>query len=267
MTEEIIDYYDLALFNQASNYNLLDKKDRLRSVSDLEKLFFRIVTELSPSLFVEAGAKDASASRRARRHLSDARIVAFEANPHTYKRFSDPEKNNTQRIEYTHMALCDYTGDVTFNVRKIEGRASADGSGSLLKSQSADEDNIAVTVNCTRLDSFFDGHEADGLTIWMDVEGANKPVLTGADKLFPKIKALFIEVQDRPLWEGQWLTRDVSTYLHSKGLVPIARDFQSRYLYNILYVQKDIIWQPRVRHFLSEHLSYGRPDRVNVSNG
>jgi len=47
-----------------------------------------------------------------------------------------------------------------------------------------------------------------------------------------------VEVEDRALWHGgQWMRTDVVSHLYDRGLVPVARDFQSRYQYNIVFVR------------------------------
>ena len=79
--------FELSLLSSASYYDLSDRESRLRSVRDLEGLFLRMCRAARPTLFIEAGAKDAATSRRARRYLPNARIIAYEANPHTYGRF------------------------------------------------------------------------------------------------------------------------------------------------------------------------------------
>ena len=60
--------------------------------------------ELAPDLFIEAGAKDACASRRFREGLPDARVVAFEANPFTFKRFKKKIDYPAEGVEYVHRA-------------------------------------------------------------------------------------------------------------------------------------------------------------------
>ncbi|MBN7755549.1 FkbM family methyltransferase [Nitratireductor aquimarinus] len=260
MTEEILEILDLSMFATASSYDLTKKPERLRSVNQLERLFFRIITELDADLFIEAGAKDANSSRRARRHLPDAKIVAFEANPYTYRRFRNDGANQRENIDYVHNALTSKNGKITFNVRVVEGRPSADGSGSLLAS---DQESKPVTVDAVRMDTYFEPVQAKRIALWVDVEGANKDVFEGADGIMDAVQVAFVEVQDRPLWEGQWLTRDVSRHLYSRGFVPFARDYQSRYLYNVIYIKRELIWTPRIRHFLSEH--YASQTRKSIT--
>lgn len=250
---EILAAYDRALFCAAANYDVDSPTDRRRSTRDLERLFFQLVRILQPELFIEAGAKDATASRRARRFLEQARIVAFEANPHTFARFSSTVDYAADRVEYTHLGLSDSVGSVTFNVQRDEaGAPRANGRGSLMNQQDCPDGTEAVTVPCTTLDEFFRDENYARSAMWVDVEGATELVLGGGPLALSKAAAVFIEVEDRSVWEGQWLRPDVSAHLFDAGLVPIARDFQSRYLYNILYVRTDLLNVDRLRWALTK---------------
>lgn len=246
---------DLALFQSAGGYDLRSKADRKRSTDDLERLFFRIVRELSPDLFIEAGAKNGSTSRRARRYLPEALITAFEANPMNFARYSPNFESHPDRISYLHQALSDADGEVTFNVRIVDGRPAADGQGSLLTSENSSSPHKVVTVPAVRLDSHFSADSFDRCAVWMDVEGASKQVLEGGSGILDKIDALFIEVEDRVMWDGQWLGKDVMAFLLQYDLVPFARDYQSRYQYNVLFLKRPYLDNARVRLFFAEYLS------------
>jgi len=261
MPFNMIDVLDLSLLQSARSYDLSVKAERLRSVSELEYLFFRIVRELDPDLFVEAGAKDGSTSRRARKYLPLATITAFEANPFTYRRFESAFSAGSGKISYLHRALSDADGEVTFNVRVVNGKPAADGQGSILTSQDTSVGHQAVTVNASRLDTFFPADTFNRCAIWMDVEGASRQVLKGATSILPQVDALFIEVQDRPGWENQWLSSDVMQFLADFDLMPICRDFQARYLYNILFLRSVNLRNDRVRLFIAEHLSNAEKTR------
>lgn len=231
----------------------LVKRSRAKTVRRLEELFFDICTVASPDLFVEAGAKDASTSRRARSHLPNARIVAFEANPYTYRRFEAHPDNGPKRVEYLNRALNDQDGLVTFNVRVIGGKPSGDGQSSLLARNSPSTGMKPVTVDASRLDSRFPSDSFSKAVMWVDVEGANKKVLTGAEGILPKVVAIFIEVEDRAFWDGQWLTSDVADYLNTFGLVEVGRDFQSKHQHNVLYVSGDLARSETVMSLISAH--------------
>jgi FkbM family methyltransferase len=252
---EFMSLQDLFLLGMASNYNLELKSERARSVKDLENLFFRIVVDLAPDLFIEAGAKDASISYKIRNYLPNASIIAFEANPYNFKKYYDQKRNESLRIQYIHSALSEKNGSVSFNVREVNGIPSADGQGSIMKSDAVSK---PVIVKSTRLDNFVLYDSFAQCAIWMDVEGANESVLKGSSGILSKVQALFIEVEDRQFWSGQWLSRDVVDFLHKFNLIPVARDFQSRYQYNILFISKKLMQRDRIRFFLTEHASRSR---------
>lgn len=246
---------DLAMFNNAAFYNLSEKAERLRSVADLERFFFRVAGVVQPELFIEAGARNAVSSIRARRHIADARIVAFEANPLNFNRHAGNPKFKTSKVEYLHQALSDSDGEITFNIQIVKGQESADGQGSILRRNESAEGSKPAKVAATRLDTFFEPKSFSSACIWMDVEGATKEVLLGAEKILPAVKALYVEVEDKQVWDSQWLSGDVSAYLFEHGLVPVARDYQSRYQYNILFLSAESLNDARIRFVLSEHIS------------
>jgi FkbM family methyltransferase len=251
---------DLTMFAAASSYNLSEPTEKRRSVDDLARFFYEVSRALGPDLFIEAGAKDASSSRRARRRMDPKRIVAFEANPYTHKTYARKfSKNNIDRnIEYLHLALSDQPGQVTFNVNKsAEGKPVVDGRGSLLKHEYKPNGFIEVTVEATSLDTFFADHDYSSCAMWIDVEGALEGVLTGGASTLDKASIVIVEIEDRSMWgSGQWMREDVVSYLYDHGLVPVARDFQSRYQYNIVFIRQTVLDSAeRVRWLLARHLS------------
>lgn len=249
-----IQIVDLSLFASAAFYVLDDKAERNRSVADLENFFFRLLGVLKPELFIEAGARDGASSVRARRNTENSRIVAFEANPLNYELHKNDKRLADANVEYVHKALGDKSGEITFNVQIVGGKDRANGQGSMLHREAA-EGEKPVTVDSVRLDEFFQTDSFKGCCIWMDVEGATQQVLEGALNILSKVDVLYVEVEDRPYWHGQWLSSDVMSYLYDFDLVPVARDFQSRYQYNILFISRETLKRDRVRFVLAEHIS------------
>ena len=112
-----------------------------------------------------------------------------------------------------------------------------------------------VSVEATTIDTFFGDHPFESCAMWVDVEGASEMVLSGASQVLLKTDVVIIEVEDREYWEGQWLRPDVMEYFYQHGLMPMSRDFQSRYLYNIVFVRQSKMSVDRVRWALTHHLS------------
>ena len=249
---------DLAMTATAGKYDLDDPAEMARSCGDLTRLFFRLAAIFEVDLFVEAGAKDAATSRHACDVLSPKRVVAFEANPYTYQRFKRINRD-AGNVEYFHRALTDSPVDhVTFHVlRNDQGKPRADGQSSLLKRDSDLEKGfIEAKVAATTLDTFFADESAERSALWVDVEGASSQVLAGGRQMLDRAAIVMIEVENRRYWgDAQWLSPEVMSYLYDRGLVPVARDFQSRFQYNIVFVRAGLLAVDRIRWELTRFAS------------
>lgn len=218
---------------------------RMLSVVELDTFFHVLVERARPAVFVEAGAYEAATSVRVAEAVPGCRVVAFEANPYVYQRFTRSTDFAARGVEYRHQALADRQGDVSFFVVSDSSSWCDDrveGYNSLLKRSGGDwlgeVGYEEVTVSATTLDSEFSS--ADGpFAMWMDVEGAARTVLAGAAGFLRRCEVLKIEVEDRPFWQQQWLADDVVAELARHGLLPIARDAESQQQYNMLFARQD----------------------------
>lgn len=227
-------------------HDLPTKGMRGRSVASLVDLFFGIAELSGVQRFVEAGAKDAWASVRAAEQLGLPEVVAFEANPYTFERFR--HEVEASGVRYEHLALSEESGDIEFLVRLSEhGKPIPDGQGSLLVRPDHEPGYETVTVRSVRLDDEFPDPGTRRTAMWVDVEGATSTVLRGARALLAATDLVMIEVEERAAWDGQeWLHRDVVKFLARHGLVPIARDRQSRRQCNIVFVRSSLADDPGV---------------------
>ena len=262
---------DFALLSHASNYDLSDPRERLRSHVDLTLLFYSLGDVLKPDAFVEAGAFNAQASRDMKARLPKCRTVAFEANPYNYELWTQRIDYAKEGIEYVHKALSSEPGTVTFNVQKSrDGHElkKTTGRSSLLQRTDPAFEYDEIRVAATSLDDFFDPLPERPMA-WVDVEGASKPVLSGGRKLFGATAAVFIEVEEKPFWEDQWLARDVVRFMGECGLVPVARDFESRSRtqYNVVFLRDELRQDPAVRSaFATYHSACAFPRVERISS-
>jgi FkbM family methyltransferase len=239
------------LLEGVTRYEVVDAETRSRSVHALVELFFEIVESMGVRRFVEAGAKEGSASLRAARLAGVERVVAFEPNPYTFRRFASSFEGSG--VAYERMALVD--GDqreVTFYVKRTtEGRPRADGQGSLLVPKDHQPGCEQVTVDAVSLDGYIGAPDGVSTALWVDVEGASAAVLRGATALLHDTSVLIVEVEARPAWFGQeWLASDVIAFLRRRGLEPVARDRQSRFQFNVVFVRSDELRHPAVTRAL-----------------
>lgn len=232
----------------------MSKPGRMESVRILEEFFYDLIVSLDTRLFLEAGAKQAFASRRASKLLPRAAVVAYEANPFTFKRFDTKIDFAGEGVQYRNQALSSEPGTLSFNVRKMEdGTPSADGQGSLLKHTSYEPGHLEVSVEATTLDHTLDEFNGHNVALWVDVEGATRQVLAGAARTLEKTSVVFVEVEDKEYWGDQWLSEDVVRALYQAGLEPVARDFQSRYQWNVICVRKSLLFSPKFLEPLARH--------------
>ena len=244
-------------------YGVFEPGERSESVHELVDLFFDLCAIGSVDLFVEAGAKEASASVRAADVLT-ADVVAFEANPFTYRRFA--ASHEERRFDYVHAALVDEPGPRVFLVRLTEsGRPAADGQGSLLRRPDHAPGYRHETVDGVTLDGYIgdlDRHRTaafERIAMWVDVEGAIAEVFGGAGRVLGRTDLVIAEVESRPAWEGQqYLVDDVTARLAEFGLVPVARDVQSRWQFNVMFARASLLDDPDVADRLRRWRS-GRP--------
>lgn len=236
----------------AEHYRLRDHLERKRSVTDLEWLFFRLAHKFDPAFFIEIGAKNARSSVRARRHVPRARIAAFEANPLNFARFKDKGKLAVNDIEYHNIALSSQDGEVSFNLVN-SGGSPLNGRGSLLSRASGWSAHSTVTVPCRRFDSLFTLRAEDNACLWIDVEGANRDVLVGGGASLGAAALIFIEVETRMIWKGQWLYSDVASHLADFGLAPLARDYQSRHQHNVVFIRESLLPEIFVRELMGRY--------------
>ncbi len=212
-------------------------QERAASTEALVELFFSVCSLANVDVFVEAGAKEASASVRAiESGIPEA--VAFEANPYTYKRFA--RTLETAGVDYRHAALSERAGETSFLVRRNDaGSPMADGQGSMLLRPDHEHGYEEVTVSSVTLDGEIDTEGR--VAMWVDVEGAVAEVFGGAAGILERTDVAIVEVEAVERWVGQrWLAADVVEELARSGLRAVARDMQSRWQFNILFV-RDVV--------------------------
>ena len=81
--------------------------------------------------------------------------------------------------------------------------------------------------------------------MWVDVEGATKQVLGGGARTLKATQIAIVEVEDQEIWEGQWKAGQVISAMLDAGLVPVARDFEFKGQYNIVFLNRRLFTSDR----------------------
>jgi FkbM family methyltransferase len=250
---DLLDALDVALLQSASRWSLDTKHGRKASAAWLSETYGKVLLALKPEVFWELGAFDAAFSRQLRGSMRKTVYHAFEANPYNYEQFNEAVRKDG--VKYHHLALGPEDGETTFNIgRRLSDRVlePVAGSNSVL-TKSGDRDYEEVTVKMVTLDSFAAEHQLTGRpsAVWVDTEGFAYQVLLGMRQTLKSSSCVFVEVEDRQLWQDQKTAVDVRRFLFKEGFIPILRDFEFSHQYNVLFVRPRICERADVRLILT----------------
>jgi len=222
--------------------------------------FENVVIAIDPELVLEIGAFEAGFSQSLREKNQQAEIIAFEANPHVFKRYTE---NMPQSIEYfNNLVSSDKRQRSLFIPRRIETPKSGRDLGvinrmssMLVHNQSTENDEVVFSEPET-IDSLVEQRGKNNVALWLDVEGAAGEVLFGAKNSLAtgKISTLYVELENKASWSGQWVCSDVRKYLSSYGLEPICRDNEAVNQFNEIYVHQSYLEHVTTsfEHYVSE---------------
>lgn len=249
---------DLMLLQQARNYDLNDAGSRRKSRDDLQQLFYGLQKALKPQAVLEIGAYRAEFAVRMARAGIEAH--AFEANPYNHRKFADEIAATGYPISYRNCAMGDRDGEVAFEIkRRVNGAEVSPGArnNSLMRRASdfGEVEYETVTVPSVTLETYL---KRNGLTqktfsAWIDVEGALGKVMAGFGNGLKHCLSAIVEVEEVAYWDGQILFSEVVEAFHRAGFVPVARDFESRFQYNIVFLKAALLRDPTVRLLLAGH--------------
>ncbi len=247
--------FDLALLQSAARYDLSSQETRSQSAISLAGLFEAMVVRVvRPEVTLELGAHAARFSRGVKTVLPQAQVHALEANPHTHAKFR-PQVEGAG-VSYHHLALGEEVKDCVFKVaRRRDGRELKPTQGSnSLRTKAQDIDYEDAPVKMVTVDHFAAEHGLAGrpTALWIDVEGYAYEVLSGASRTLEDTQLLMIEVEDKEFWIGQKTAPAVKRLLIQAGFIPVARDFEFKSQYNVIFLRPALFEHFMIRRMLEQ---------------
>ena len=197
---------------------------------DLSDKFIKMQDLILPDYAIEVGAHQAEFSVAISNKFGIP-AVAFEAGRSIYEKFKD--KINSNLVKYLNYAISDKDGTESFVVNENEYYGN---NGILFKNNIAPIK--AEDVKSYRLDTYFKNADFTNACLWIDAEGANKQVLSGAKETLKKVSSIFIETEDISYWNNQWLTTDVINFLNTQGFVVKSSEKIYDAQQNIIFIRK-----------------------------
>ncbi len=164
-------------------------------------------------LILEIGCNDGTHTIWLKSVFPRARIHSFEPEPRAAARFLAKTQALTD-VSLHQVAMSDKVGEVEF-FRSSNGDADGeptgwDGSGSIRRPTghlAALPDlkfDHRLRVATTTLDAWCAGQGIDSIDfIWMDVQGAEVDVFSGAREMLPRISVIYTEYSNQELFAGQ----------------------------------------------------------------
>jgi len=189
--------------------------------------FHALLWLLEPDVVLDVGSMDGSDSKRFRKLLPGADIVAFEGNPYNHRAMLEDREIERKRIRVVNSLVCETEGTGSFFVQ----RPAADGGhfnrGTSSRTRRDEAGGVAeeVLVDAVRIDSFLarEYPRSSSVALWVDVEGHAYSVLEGMSGAKHRVKLVHVEVETSEIWPGQRIEADVLRLAATLDLLPIAR--------------------------------------------
>lgn len=228
---------------------------RQQSHSALRALHIELVKATSPTTFIEAGACDATVSMEVAAILPGCRCIALEADPETYVRHVN--RVASSRVEYVAKAACETDGPCLLYAprwKACQNSRSLKTRNGKYSPETTSHDHTTIEVTGVRIDSLVEERNlpTERISLWIDCEGCGGEVVSGCEDILPKVQTIFLEHEDVDYWNGEMLSSQLFEMLLDKGFVPVARDFEYEYQYNVLWIARDHFFNPLTQRVLIE---------------
>lgn len=207
---------------------MADTRNRTQPVHEVPAEFVGRARAICPSnpVLCDVGSRDALDAIYLCEALHAAECHVFEPNP-AAARICETNIANYGggcKILFNRLAVSDRVGPVEFFPVNVERSENKDlGFSSMFPINPAYASNRRgsiiqdrTTVVATTLDSYFAGRGRGPDLLWIDVEGAEKLVLRGADAVLAHVTLIHIEVSFRPMQLGKPLFWEIDEFLRDR---------------------------------------------------
>ena len=199
--------------------------------------FHALLRLLDPDLVLDIGSQDAADSKRFRKLLPQAEIVAFEGNPSHYAAMLEDQEIGRKRIRVVHSLVSETQGKRSFFLQRPVAGAQHFNRGTSSLTRREEDGAIAeeIVLDSVRIESFLarEYPKSSNVALWLDVEGHAHSVLEGMGNAKDRVKLVHAEVETAEMWPRQKIEADVLRLAASMDLVLLARGADS--------VQRDLI--------------------------
>ena len=228
----------------------------------LVELFHELVDDMELGALLECGAREAAASIRFVGARPGRRAIAVEANPHTFESITRLAVEDG--VEVINVGVSSSPGSLVMRIPRAGEEAGQTKGRSSFLAHRRDASEAFEEMRCpvTTIDHLVDDFSlTTPLALWIDVEGLAHEALAGAGRILAGlVRAVFVEVETKPLWEGQRLFAEVRDSLVKHGLHPVARDAQLKNTqFNVIFASSiPDVSRRRIRAYRRAVMASGR---------
>ncbi|MFX1555200.1 MAG: FkbM family methyltransferase [Promethearchaeota archaeon] len=195
-------------------------KFSLRSKTFVEREFLDFILDKieKPEIILDLGSATAFQSIEFSIVFPDAKIYAFECNPLSIKKCHE-NIINLENIEVVDKAVYNKDGFIKFYPILNYNDASSlyKFSKDYLNTIEKFEQKM-INLKATRIDTWAKEKEIRKIDLcWLDLQGAEYEAIEGIGDLIYNIQALYIEVAEKAIYNGQKLIYDIKDLLENKG--------------------------------------------------
>lgn len=189
-------------------------------------------------LILDIGASTGGYGRLVRELGFTGRIVSFEPLTHSYSKLKKSTHSDSLWEVAPRTAVGNMDGEIKINIASNSSSSSVLSMlDSHLNAAPGSKYYESEIVQVSKLDTIAPDyiHSSQSILLKIDVQGYEKPVLEGAEKILEKIKAIQVEMSLIPLYQDQILWIDMIQYLESLGYQlynfrPVLTDSSGRLL-------------------------------------
>jgi FkbM family methyltransferase len=243
----------------ASELDLASTKSDEHSAKALTEIFIELINNHNVQNLFEIGSHDGASARNLIENSPTLYVYSAEANPLIHEKYA--EINSGVRHNYRNICIGESNGKA---VLRIPTRLSRVFNGNELVSQDHEEqeetgkssllyrdelaDYVEMSVEQETLDEFVRSHLRNweittrDAALWIDVEGAQRQVLSESTLALERMSMVFIEMEGFPFWKNGISHFELLSLLEKHGFHPVSRDYEyGNYQFNVILLHESLI--------------------------
>ncbi len=229
----------------------------MESLTFIQKKIAKILNANDELIIFDIGACEGEDSFKYARQFPSAKIYLFEPLPSNIEILKQKIATaDNKNLYLNELGLSNYLGKGEFYISG--GKPSDDYKGEWNKSSSLLKPNKEILnkkyswlkfnkkieIDITTLNKFCNENKITSIDfVHMDVQGAEYLVLQGAGSILPKIKMIWLEVENEEYYEKQKLGNDIFKFLKEKSFVRVINTSKGKSEGDSLYLNTKYISQ------------------------